>query len=152
MSESPSVIQFKPVPFIFTIAKSKFLSAHTTLPSTILPFSAERKIYQEKVWEEIEKYIYTEENFNENDEQLKTNEKEIVSLLNEYPQNEKITAAFASIKSNFLMTKYVRNQNVNIDDEFLYRFRDYYQKWSDNVEFIDAYGKILYIKIINLIV
>ena len=25
--------------------------------STILPFSAERKIYQEKVWEEIEKYI-----------------------------------------------------------------------------------------------
>ena len=26
--------------------------------STILPFSAERKIYQEKVWEEIEKYIW----------------------------------------------------------------------------------------------
>ena len=25
--------------------------------STILPFSAERKIYSEKVWEEIEKYI-----------------------------------------------------------------------------------------------
>ena len=108
-------------------------------------------IYANFYIKEIEKYIYTEENFNENDEQLKTNEKEIVSLLNEYPQNEKITVAFASIKSNFLMTKYVRNQNVNIDDEFLYRFRDYYQKWSDNVEFIDAYGKILYIKIINLI-
>lgn len=91
------------------------------------------------------------DNIDKNDKILKLYENEIVILLNKYPDNEHITESFASIKSNLLMAICLHKHEVELDDKLLQTFREYHNKWNNNIDIIEALGKIIYIKALNLI-
>lgn len=99
----------------------------------------------------INECINKDNDINENDKTLKLYESEIVTLLNKYLDNEHIVESFASVKSNFLMTLYVHEHEVNLEDELLQTFRDYHNKWNKNIDIIEALGKLIYIKGLHLL-
>lgn len=80
------------------------------------------------------------------DEILKKYENKITELLNKYPYNEHIVEAYVSIKSNFLLTKFTQKQNVLVDNNMLQTFRQYHQEWQNNIDIIEAFGKLIFIK------
>lgn len=80
------------------------------------------------------------------DEILKKYENKITELLNKSPYNEHIVEAYVSIKSNFLLTKFTQKQNVLVDNNMLQTFRQYHQEWQNNIDIIEAFGKLIFIK------
>lgn len=99
----------------------------------------------------INECINVDNNIDKNDKILKLYENEVVILLNKYPDNEHIVESFVSIKSNLLMTLCLNEHEVELDDNILQTYREYHNKWNKNIDIIEALGRILYIKALNLI-
>lgn len=99
----------------------------------------------------IDECINADNNIDKNDKILKLYENEVVILLNKYPNNEHIVESFVSIKSNLLMTLCLHDHKVNFDDKLLQAFRGYHNRWNKNIDIIEALGKLIYIKALDLI-
>ncbi len=99
----------------------------------------------------INECINADNNIDKNDKILKLYENEVVILLNKYPNNEHIVESFVSIKSNLLMTLCLNEHEVELDDNILQTYRGYHNKRNKNIDIIEALGRILYIKALNLI-
>lgn len=99
----------------------------------------------------INDFLNNKESVVSTDETLKKYENKITELLNKYPCNEHIVEAYVSIKSNFLITKFTQKQNVLVDNNMLQIFRQYHQKWQNNIDIIDALGNLIFIKAATLL-
>ena len=99
----------------------------------------------------VDEYASKNDNLKKNDEALKTYEKEIDCFLKKYSDSERIAASYVSVKSVFLIAQFIQGNMVIVEEALLNKFRRYYNKWKNNIDIIEGLGRLLYIKISDLI-